>query len=193
METVTESPLWATCPRCGGGLPGEVPGDLVCRCGQARGDGAFDTKARAAIYNAAGLRCIGCGRTDLTCQHRVARGMGGTRSVRLATPANGVALCGHGTAGCHGWAEHHPTDAGLLGWRLAAGTDPVGVPFWTRHGWQAWGVEDDWWHVVLVDEELDLDQRPARALAVMTFKADAARRPVLNQWAPGPPVGSGRR
>lgn len=129
--------------------------------------GSFDQLAREAIYEAAGWRCVGCGVADpLTCQHRRARGMGGTSRRGIGHPANGVALCGSGTTGCHGWTEAHPTLARWLGWRLEAGEDPVGAPFWTRHGWRAWDEE------LLVrwvwDDELVMPD--ARAAAVEAFR-----------------------
>lgn len=105
--------------------------------------GVFGPAARAAILEVGLGRCVGCGRPDVTTQHRRARGMGGATNVTLAHPANGVPLCGDGTRGCHGWAEHHPRDAALLGWRLAPGEDPLVAPFWNRtyRGWHRWDEE----------------------------------------------------
>lgn len=101
--------------------------------------GDFDAEARAAIYMAAGWRCVGCGNSQpLTCQHRIARGMGGTSLSTIGHPTNGVCLDGSGTTGCHGWAEAHPTHAGALGWRVGRHEDPQAVPWWTRYGWRLW-------------------------------------------------------
>ncbi len=135
---------------------------------------AFSDQARQAIYTAGDHRCIGCGRPDLTAQHRHARGMGGSRDPRLGLPANGVPLCGHGTAGCHGWTEHHPVSATLLGWRLATG-QPLEAPFWTRFGWRRWTNDDDpnFWAVAYVDHD-DLDSLPSRLTAVDAFRAREA-------------------
>jgi hypothetical protein len=47
--------------------------------------------------------------------HLQGRGMGGTR--RVMTHADGIALCGTGTTGCHGWVEANRDEAydrGLL-------------------------------------------------------------------------------
>lgn len=108
--------------------------------------GAFNDAARAAIYLATMDRCAGCGRADgLSAQHRRARGMGGTSDVTIGHPANGVALCGGqlaGVLGCHGWAERNPTDAELLGWRLAPGEQALGAPFYA-HPWRAWLAWDE--------------------------------------------------
>jgi hypothetical protein len=138
-------------------------------------DGAFGAPARAAIYEAADQRCIGCGRPDLTAQHRRARGMGGTSEVSIGHPANGVALCGSGTVGCHGWTEHHPTEATLMGWRLEAGQPALGTPFWQRlYGWRAWAADDDdpmRPYVVYVDVD-DLDRRDEREAALAFFQRD---------------------
>jgi hypothetical protein len=108
--------------------------------------GAFNPAARAAIYHATLDRCAGCGRAgDLSAQHRRARGMGGTSDVTIGHPANGVALCGGqlaGVRGCHGWAERNPTDAELLGWRLAPGVEALGSPFYA-HPWGTWLAWDE--------------------------------------------------
>ena len=148
--------------------------------------GAFTPAARAAIYEAGGGRCVGCGGTDLTAQHRIARGMGGNRQPHIAAPANGLPLCGSGTTGCHGWTEHHPTLAELLGWRLPSYVDPLEAPFWTRFGWRLWTVEQtdqvqepgmfapipgQWFYAVAYVDPTDLDQLPARLDAVAAYEA----------------------
>ena len=51
-------------------------------------------------------RCVRCGRPAESWQHRVSAGRGGPTDR-----FNCVPLCGDGTRGCHGWAEHHVTDA----------------------------------------------------------------------------------
>lgn len=135
--------------------------------------GVFNDQARAAIYHLGDSRCIGCGRSDITAQHRRARGMGGTTDVAIGHPANGVPLCGSGTVGCHGWTEHHPTDAELLGWRLAPGAPAIGTPFWDRlYGWRAWTAD---LAVAYVDAEEDLDRRSDRLAALARYQA--TRRP----------------
>lgn len=149
--------------------------------------GAFNEAARAAIYTAGLDRCAGCRRPADSAQHRRARGMGGTSDVSIGHPANGVPLCGGqlaGVRGCHGWAEAHPTDAELLGWRLPPGAPALGTPFYVAAwgGWRAWAEESDdvvdggGRHVrtivtpliVYVDEE-DLDRPLERADALVRF------------------------
>lgn len=104
--------------------------------------GEFSPEARAAIYEAAGYRCVGCGNNQpLTCQHRIARGMGGTSNNLIGHPSNGVALCGSGTTGCHGWTEAHPKHAGALGWRVSRHEDPGLIPWWTQYGWRCWQAD----------------------------------------------------
>jgi hypothetical protein len=101
--------------------------------------GDFSAEARAAIMEAAGWRCVGCGNNaPLNCQHRIARGMGGTSNQLIGHPSNGVALCGSGSTGCHGWTESNPTHALALGWRVSRHEDPMLVPWWTRYGWRMW-------------------------------------------------------
>jgi hypothetical protein len=133
--------------------------------------GAFNDRARAAIYEAGGSRCIGCRRTDLSAQHRRPRGMGGTSDVTIGHPANGVPLCGDGVRGCHGWTENHPRYAQLLGWLLEPGQPALGTPFYTVHmgPWRAWAETDGWPHTVYVDND-DLDQLPEREAAVARYR-----------------------
>lgn len=49
----------------------------------------------------------------LTLHHRIKRSQGGPW-----LPSNCVMLCGHGTAGCHGWVEHNPDDANAEGFHV---------------------------------------------------------------------------
>ena len=135
--------------------------------------GAFNDRARAAIYEIGGHRCIGCGRTDLSAQHRRPRGGGGTTDVTIGHPANGVPLCGDGTRGCHGWAERFPRAAMLLGWRLEHGQLALEAPFWSRGWeWRVW-IEDEtgFVGVAYVDVDEDLDQAAERLDVVVRFTA----------------------
>jgi hypothetical protein len=111
--------------------------------------GAFDQVTREAVLTRCHWRCVGCGSAHpLTVQHRVARGMGGRARAGAdltSHPANGLALCGSGTTGCHGWVERHPEHASTLGWRIASGS-PVGAPYlWPAPGstWEWVSVDDD--------------------------------------------------
>lgn len=129
---------------------------------------AFTPAAREAILTAAGWACVGCGRGGtLNTQHRRARGMGGSVDPDLGQAPNGVALCGSGTTGCHGWAESHPVEAELLGWRLTPAQDPLTTPWWHRsYGWVSWMLDDGdplirW----VMDTELDRPGERDAALA----------------------------
>lgn len=90
---------------------------------------AFSDETRQVVYHRDLFACAGCGLTGqpgdgrLSLQHRISRGMGGTSRADLGSPANALLLCGSGTTGCHGWAEHHPADAGRLGWVLDRNAD----------------------------------------------------------------------
>ena len=149
--------------------------------------GAFNPAARAAIYLATLDRCAGCGRPDLSAQHRRARGMGGTSDVSIGHPANGVALCGGalaGVLGCHGWAERNPVPAELLGWRLAPGTPALGAPFYAypwAEAWLAWEEDplDNTPVVRFVDVEEELDRRLLRLTTVSVLRANRPLMPVL--------------
>ncbi len=147
------------------------------------GGGAFTDATRAAIYEVGSGRCIGCGRTDLSAQHRDARGLGGTSNRAIGSPANGVPLCGDGTRGSHGWTESNPEWAELLGWRLGPGFDAEQTPFWTRYGWRRWHIEDDGFPSILLVDDDDLDRTDLRRQAIATYLAAVAKREVRT-WAP---------
>lgn len=86
-------------------------------------------------------RCAGWG--PLSTQHRVARGMGGTRWPGINLPSNLLTLCGSGTTGCHGWVEAHPAWSKAHGWSVPTwqADEVVTVPVWTWRGW-VWLAED---------------------------------------------------
>jgi hypothetical protein len=134
----------------------------------------FSERARQAVYTRSDHRCAGCGRSSpLTVQHRRARGMGGSSSVVIGHPANGVALEGSGTTGCHGWVEHHPDDAALLGYRLTPGEDPLEAPYFDRlYGWRR--VVEDGGHVFV--DEPELDRLEERLAALGRYRAWLATR-----------------
>jgi hypothetical protein len=75
-------------------------------------------------------QCVRCGREGaLTTQHRVARGMGGSRHRPWVNqPSNLVSLCGSGTTGCHGWVESNPIPAKSAGWAVSQYQTPEDVP-----------------------------------------------------------------
>lgn len=56
--------------------------------------------------------------------HRKKRSQGG-----LWIPSNVVALCGHGTSGCHGWVEHNPNAAELEGFHVRPWQDEVPIRY----------------------------------------------------------------
>lgn len=83
-------------------------------------------------------RCARCGGWGpLSTQHRVARGMGGSRQPWKNEPANLLTLCGSGTTGCHGWIERRPAWAEAHGWsaRQYVGDQVWRIPVWTWRGW----------------------------------------------------------
>jgi hypothetical protein len=61
-------------------------------------------------------------------QHRVARGMGGSRNPLLGSAANGLLLCGTPASGCHGLAESRDEDMHQMGMWLRSYEDPLVVP-----------------------------------------------------------------
>lgn len=89
-----------------------------------------------------GHACARCGTTEgLTTQHRVARGMGGTRAAWINEPPNLLTLCGSGTTGCHGWTEANPTKAKQLGYSCPRYIAPTDHPVRTWRG-RVWLLPD---------------------------------------------------
>lgn len=78
-----------------------------------------------------GDSCVRCGLglsgdrgTGWSVHHRKLRSQGGDNSL-----SNLVALCGHGSAGCHGYAHARPTRARREGgWILRSTDDPASYP-----------------------------------------------------------------
>lgn len=74
-------------------------------------------------------RCCRCGRDGETIQHRIPRGMGGTRDPRINRPSNLLWVCGDGTRKCHGYMENKGrAEAYEKGWLVARAADPREVP-----------------------------------------------------------------
>jgi hypothetical protein len=130
------------CPLCRGLLDTEGPAACICDEVDARFPAA-DLKAEEweALRHDAVTRSGGCcelripgvclgaprsrkgalpgalGTAPWSLHHRQPRGMGGTSRANVHSLAVLVVACGHGTAGCHGWVEHHRAaarDRGLL-------------------------------------------------------------------------------
>jgi hypothetical protein len=98
---------------------------------------------REVILARDGTTCQCCG-ADVTLklasiQHRIPRGMGGSRLVNV--PSNGVLVCGSATTpgSCHNWMEHEDrATAGIRGYLIPklGGARPSSIPLWTYpHGW----------------------------------------------------------
>jgi len=98
---------------------------------------------REVVLARDGTTCQFCGE-DVTnklasIQHRIPRGMGGSRLVNI--PSNGVLVCGSATTpgSCHNDIEHEDRkQAERLGYLIPklSGIHPSTVPLWTfTHGW----------------------------------------------------------
>lgn len=122
-------------------------------------------RVRAEVLLRDLCQCVACGLTvvvedgnglrpvqQYSLQHRVARGMGG-RSV-IDEPFNLLTMCGTGTTGCHGRAEHDPEWARERGYRVDSWDNPLTVPVVVR---VAEGVD----HVYLLDGAARLLTYPA--------------------------------
>ena len=92
---------------------------------------------RRVFFDRDGSACFLCRRSlrwedrgfGWSMHHRKPRGSGGTKgaaAAAIASPANALTLCGSGTTGCHGWAEHFRARAieiGVLISRNAVGPE----------------------------------------------------------------------
>jgi hypothetical protein len=98
---------------------------------------------REVVLARDGTTCQCCG-ADVThklasIQHRIPRGMGGSRLVNI--PSNGVLVCGSATTpnSCHNWMEHEArSTAEQMGFIIPklSGIHPSTVPLLTDpHGW----------------------------------------------------------
>lgn len=88
-----------------------------------------EREARRIVAQRCGGRCERCGAPEYTIHHRRKKSQGGPW-----TPSNLLAVCGHGTAGCHGHIEANPTWAHDRGLWLRAGESPAETPvmLWGR-------------------------------------------------------------
>lgn len=82
-----------------------------------------EREARRIVAERCGGRCERCGVPQYTCHHRRKKSQGGPWS-----PSNLLAVCGHGTAGCHGEIEANPMWAHARGLWLRAGELPEVTP-----------------------------------------------------------------
>lgn len=91
-----------------------------------------DFWTRELVRNRFGGRCCRCGKDGATIQHRIPRGLGGTKNPATNYPSNLLWVCGDGTRGCHGHMESYRIEARDNGWLVRHGTDPraVAVLLW---------------------------------------------------------------
>lgn len=93
---------------------------------------------RLVFFDRDGERCFMCRRPlrfedrghGWSMHHRKPRGKGGTKggaAAAIASPANALTLCGSGTTGCHGWAEHYRAKA--IGMGVLISLNGVGSDF----------------------------------------------------------------
>ncbi len=94
-----------------------------------------DPVIRKLVMERDDYRCVRCGHpvtgdpgVGFSLQHRIPRGMGGSRDPRLNMPANLVLLCGSGVTQCHGEVESHRAAARAYGYLLWRSQDPALVP-----------------------------------------------------------------
>lgn len=115
-----------------------------------------EAAGREAVIARSGGVCEICQANRATnFAHRQRRSQGGSWS-----PVNGLALCGSGTTGCHGWCTAHPALARAGGWEVGAWGDPTEEPVYLQHfGWYAW-----WWlkdeGLVMVEEDFPVPTLP---------------------------------
>ena len=98
-------------------------------------DWAGEDLREAILWRSGGV-CECCGQTRYeSLHHRTPRGMGGSTDPALNSSANIVAVCGHGTAGCHGRVEVGRAIATRYGWLVPHGSNPETTPILYRGLW----------------------------------------------------------
>lgn len=82
-----------------------------------------------------GYQCVRCGHPisgergeGWSLQHRIPRGMGGSKDPRLNLPSNLIVFGGSGTTGCHGDVEANRSAARAFGYLVWRSLDPSEVP-----------------------------------------------------------------
>lgn len=92
-------------------------------------------KVRKLVLERDEYRCVRCGHpvtgdpgVGFSLQHRIPRGMGGSKDPRLNMPANLILLCGSGTTLCHGDVESNRAAARAYGYLVWRSLDPAEVP-----------------------------------------------------------------
>lgn len=98
------------------------------------------TTVRRLVLQRDDYRCVSCltvidVHRDYSIQHRIPRGMGGTRDPRINAPGNLLTVCGSATTGCHEWMESHRMRAREWGYLLFRSAEPTEVPVLTAGGW----------------------------------------------------------
>lgn len=99
---------------------------------------------RASLFMRDQYRCLHCGTGDqLSAQHRINRGAGGSRDPRVHAPSNLLTLCWPINA----QLESDATLAELgrrYGWKLTRDQDPLAVPVWDAQVQLWYRLDDDW-------------------------------------------------
>lgn len=107
---------------------------------------------RRIFFDREGERCFRCRRPlrwhergfGWSVHHRMPRGMGGVGRAdsdfarQIASITNGVAICGSGVTGCHGWAEKYRAIAEDHGYIVRRGID-------TPAGTRIKRLDGSWW------------------------------------------------
>lgn len=101
--------------------------------------------ARTVVLERDNNTCQRCGANVLyklaSVQHRIARGRGGTASLRVWSPSNMVLMCGSATTpgSCHNFVENEEREQGKdEGWVLPMNNpsiDPANEPILLYDGW----------------------------------------------------------
>ena len=88
-------------------------------------------RVRRLVFERDGGRCVHCGETEaIGLQHRVSKGMGGSRN--LDNPANLLTFCNIGNAAMESDADFAER-ARRLGWKLSRWDDPLQVGFFDEN------------------------------------------------------------
>lgn len=115
---------------------------------------------------------LGCGRIAESYAHRLPAGAGGA-----VTYANGLALCGSGTTGCHGASEKARELSYATGWLVRRCQDPAAVPVLAV----VQGITS-WWLLGLDGHAVHVDPPPGMWEGTLDEAVAALRGTVASPW-----------
>lgn len=102
------------------------------------------TSKEFAIYKDRDFgRCYHCGKEAQVPQHRIGRGMGGSKSARRNAPANIISFCALANGELESSAAFAQEGA-AKGWKLASWQEPEDEPVYEAWSGVWWQLDNDY-------------------------------------------------